>query len=113
MFSKLERCRALLQAAEKIASVLLRRASTPWTSRKRQDVFGLGMPYPRVIPHSDGAGSVDQFGEGVASEWMGWEVWCYGAQSYRLFGTAAEFTVVPWIRLLRYPRTCQWNRAHV
>jgi len=26
---------------------------------------------------------------------MGRSVWCYGAQSYRPFGTAAEFTVVP------------------
>jgi NADPH2:quinone reductase len=53
------------------------------------------MPYPRVIPHSDGAGQVDQVGEGVSSEWAGRRVWCYGAQSYRPFGTAAEFTVVP------------------
>src|ERR1700740_3849609 len=53
------------------------------------------MPYPRVIPHSDGAGRVDQLGVGVPSEWMGRSVWCYGAQSYRPFGTAAEFSVVP------------------
>jgi NADPH2:quinone reductase len=53
------------------------------------------MPYSRVIPHSDGAGRVDQVGEGVPSEWVGRAVWCYGAQSYRPFGTAAEFTVVP------------------
>jgi NADPH:quinone reductase len=53
------------------------------------------MPYPRVIPHSDGAGRVDQVGDGVTSEWLGKSVWCYGAQSYRPFGTAAEFTVVP------------------
>jgi NADPH2:quinone reductase len=53
------------------------------------------MPYPRVIPHSDGAGRVDQVGEGVSSDWVGRAVWCYGAQSYRPFGTAAEFTVVP------------------
>jgi NADPH2:quinone reductase len=67
----------------------------PGDIKKRQDSFGLGMPYPRVIPHSDGAGQVDQVGEGVPSEWVGRRVWCYGAQSYRPFGTAAEFTVVP------------------
>jgi NADPH2:quinone reductase len=38
---------------------------------------------------------VDQVGEGVSSDWVGRAVWCYGAQSYRPFGTAAEFTVVP------------------
>jgi NADPH2:quinone reductase len=67
----------------------------PGDIKKRQNAFGYGMPYPRVIPHSDGAGRVDQLGAGVPSEWMGRSVWCYGAQSYRPFGTAAEFTVVP------------------
>ena len=67
----------------------------PGDVKKRQDTFGVGMPYPRVIPHSDGAGRVDQLGAGVPSEWMGRSVWCYGAQSYRPFGTAAEFTVLP------------------
>src|SRR6202041_2688958 len=67
----------------------------PGDVKKRQDSFGIGMPYPRVIPHSDGAGRVDQVGEGVPSDWIGRSVWCYGAQSYRPFGTAAECTVVP------------------
>ncbi len=67
----------------------------PGDTKKRGDAFGVGMLYPRVIPHSDGAGRVDQVGAGVSSEWMGRAVWCYGAQSYRPFGTAAEFTVVP------------------
>jgi NADPH2:quinone reductase len=75
----------------------------PGDIKKRQDSFGLGMPYPRVIPHSDGAGQVDQVGEGVSSEWVGRRVWCYGAQSYRPFGTAAEFTVVPLDHLAPLP----------
>src|SRR5262245_540459 len=57
--------------------------------------LGVGMPYPRVIPHSDGMGPVDLVGEGVSQEWIGRRVWCYGAQSYRPFGTAAEYTVIP------------------
>ena len=67
----------------------------PGDIKKRQNAFGYGMAYPRVIPHSDGAGRVDQLGAGVSSEWMGRSVWCYGAQSYRPFGTAAELTVIP------------------
>src|ERR1700752_4568250 len=66
----------------------------PGDTKKRDDSFGIGMAYPRVIPHSDGSGRVDQLGIGVPSEWMGRSVWCYEAQSYRPFGTAAEFTVV-------------------
>ena len=75
----------------------------PGDTKKRGDTFGLGMPYPRVIPHSDGAGRVDQIGPGVSPEWIGRNVWCYGAQSYRAFGTAAEFTVVPVDRVAPLP----------
>ena len=67
----------------------------PGDVKKREDAFGIGMSYPRVIPHSDGAGTVDAVGQGVSQEWLGRRVWCYGAQSYRPFGTAAEYTVVP------------------
>ena len=76
----------------------------PGDIRKRKDDFGYGMTYPRVIPHSDGAGKIDQVGDGVSSEWIGKSVWCYGAQSYRPFGTAAEFTVVPADQVAPLPR---------
>lgn len=76
----------------------------PGDIKKRQDAFGYGMPYPRVIPHSDGAGQVDEVGEAVPSEWLGESVWCFGAQSYRPFGTAAEFTVVPVDQVARLPQ---------
>ena len=66
----------------------------PGDIKKREDSFHVGMPYPRVIPHSDSSGIVDEVGEGVPREWIGRRVWCYGAQSYRPFGTAAEYTVV-------------------
>src|SRR5262249_10768080 len=67
----------------------------PGDIKKRESALGLGMPYPRVIPHSDGAGRVDKVGAGVSSDWMGRSVWCYGAQSYRPFGTVAELAAVP------------------
>ena len=53
------------------------------------------MRYARVIPHSDGAGVIDAVGAGVSQDRIGQRVWCYGAQSYRPFGTAAELVVVP------------------
>src|SRR3954469_24459236 len=67
----------------------------PGDTKKRSDSFGVGMPFPRVVPHSDGSGIVDAVGEGVERSRVGQRVWVYGAQSYRPFGTAAEFTVVP------------------
>lgn len=49
------------------------------------------MAYPRIIPHSDGAGVIDAVGDGVDERRVGWAVWCYGAQTYRPLGTAADF----------------------
>ena len=67
----------------------------PGDTKKRRGWLGSRMPYPRVIPHSDGAGIVDAVGPGVVPGRVGRRVWVFGAQSYRPFGTAAEFTVVP------------------
>ncbi len=66
----------------------------PGDIKKRQDTFGVGMSFPKVIPHSDGAGIIDRVGGGVPESRVGERVWCFGAQSYRPFGTAAEYTVV-------------------
>lgn len=67
----------------------------PGDTKKRRGWLGSAMPYPRVIPHSDGAGTIDAVGAGVDRGRVGRRVWLYGAQSYRPFGTAAQFTVVP------------------
>lgn len=67
----------------------------PGDVKKRQDTFGVEMAFPRVIPHSDGAGIIDRVGRSVPGSRVGERVWCFGAQSYRPFGMAAEYTVVP------------------
>ena len=72
----------------------------PGDIKKRQDALGVGMPFPRVIPHSDGAGTIDRVGEGVPASRVGERVWCFGAQSYRPFGTAAEYVVLPSARVV-------------
>lgn len=81
----------------------------PRDTKKVTDVFGLGMPYPRVIPHSDGAGTVDMVGDGVSQGLVGKRVWCFGAQSYRPFGTAAEFTSVPADRVVPLPENVSFE----
>src|SRR6201981_3389862 len=83
----------------------------PGDVKKRQDSFGIGMPYPRVIPHSDGAGTVDAVGADVSLEWIGRRVWCYAAQSYRPFGTAAEYTVVPMQQAVPLPETVPFEQG--
>jgi NADPH:quinone reductase len=49
------------------------------------------MEFPRIIPDSDGAGIVDQVGDGVTRLGIGQRVWLYnGQRNGRAFGTAAE-----------------------
>lgn len=67
----------------------------PGDTKKRRGWLGSAMSYPRVIPHSDAAGVLDTVGEGVEPSRVGQRVWVYGAQSYRPFGTAAQYTIVP------------------
>ena len=55
----------------------------------------VAMPFPRVIPHQDGAGVIDQVGEGVPAARVGERVWLYEAQLGRAFGTAAEYVALP------------------
>jgi NADPH2:quinone reductase len=50
------------------------------------------MEFPRVIPNSDGAGVIDQVGDGVTRLSVGQRVWLFnGQRNGRAFGTAAEY----------------------
>lgn len=53
----------------------------------------LGNAY--IIPHSDGAGVIDQVGAGLPASRMGERVWTWNAQWQRPHGTAAEYVVLP------------------
>jgi NADPH2:quinone reductase len=59
--------------------------------------------FPRVIPHSDGAGEIDMVGEGVAPSRVGERVWTWNGQWKRPFGTAAEYIVLPENQAVRLP----------
>ncbi|WP_297798487.1 NADPH:quinone reductase [uncultured Eudoraea sp.] len=67
----------------------------PGEVKKRADTYGVGMPYNKIIPHSDGSGYISKVGSRVDEKWIGKKVLCFGAQSYRQFGTAAEYCCVP------------------
>ena len=64
-----------------------------WKARLRGR--GAGLPFPIIIPHSDGAGVVDAVGESVDGHRVGQRVWVMNAQWQRPFGTAAEYVVLP------------------
>lgn len=59
--------------------------------------------FPRVIPHSDGAGVIDEVGDGVSKSRIGERVWVWNGQWRRAFGTAAEFIVVPTTQAVALP----------
>jgi len=59
--------------------------------------------WPRVIPHSDGAGVIDQVGEGVPKSRVGERVWVWNGQWKRPFGTAAEFIALPATQAIKLP----------
>lgn len=51
--------------------------------------------WPRLVPHSDGAGVIDQIGDGVPQSRIGERVWVWNGQWRRPFGTAAEYITLP------------------
>lgn len=51
--------------------------------------------WPRLIPQSDGAGIIDQVGDGVPPSRIGERVWVWNGQWRRPFGTAAEYIALP------------------
>ena len=78
-------------------------AVNPSDTKARSGWGGGAMPFPRVIPHQDGAGVIDAVGAGVPASRVGERVWVYEAQRGRAGGTAAEFTVVPAAQAVALP----------
>jgi NADPH2:quinone reductase len=66
---------------------------------------GLRSPiaYPRVIPHSDGAGIIEAVGQGVDSARVGERVWLWNGQWGRPMGTAAQFCALPTRQAVELP----------
>ena len=61
------------------------------------------MVAPRVIPHSDGAGTIAAVGEGVDMARIGERVWIWTGQWKHPFGTAAEYIALPAAQAVRLP----------
>jgi NADPH2:quinone reductase len=53
----------------------------PGDTKQRRGWLGSQMPFPRVIPHSDGAGVIEAVGQGVDPQRVGRRVWVCGAQA--------------------------------
>src|SRR5207237_955202 len=75
----------------------------PSDVKKRAGLRGQVISDPRIIPHSDGAGVIDQVGAGVPKARLGERVWVHSAQFQRADGTAAEHVTVPALLATRLP----------
>jgi NADPH2:quinone reductase len=67
--------------------------------------------FPRVIPHSDGAGVIDQVGPGVDETRIGQRVWIWNAQWLRPFGSAAEYVVLAEAQAVPLPARTGFDAA--
>lgn len=67
----------------------------PSDVKNRNGFYNDPMPFPLIVPHSDGAGEVDAVGRGVDGRRIGERVWLWNAQFGRPFGSAAEYVVLP------------------
>lgn len=83
------------QAAD--GQVLVRVAASgvnPVDVKRRRGGRG-SMSAARVIPHFDGAGTIEAVGDGVDQARVGERVWLWGAQWQRDHGTAAQYVALP------------------
>ena len=53
------------------------------------------LQFPRIIPHSDGAGNIEAVGNGVDTNRIGERVWLWNGAFGRAFGTCAEYISLP------------------
>jgi NADPH2:quinone reductase len=67
----------------------------PSDVKSRAGLRSRELPFPRIVPHSDGAGVIDRVGDGVPAARLGERVWVWNAAWKRAFGTAAQYVVLP------------------
>jgi NADPH2:quinone reductase len=67
----------------------------PSDVKSRAGVRTKTLAFPRIVPHSDGAGVIDRVGDGVDPGRIGERVWLWNAAWARAFGTAAQYVVLP------------------
>ena len=78
---------------------------------KRRAGLTTRLAFPRVIPHQDGAGVIDQVGAGVPESRIGERVWLFESQFGRPFGSAAEYTVQPSAHGVRMPDSVTYEQG--
>jgi NADPH:quinone reductase len=94
---------ATLQAAPGEVRVKLAASGVNPSDVKSRQGSTRKIAWPRVIPQSDGAGVIDQVGDGIAKSRIGERVWVWNGQWKRAFGTAAEYIALPAAQAVKLP----------
>jgi NADPH2:quinone reductase len=81
---------------------------TDWKTRRGS---GPGQPlaFPAVVPHQDGAGTVDALGPGMEDLAVGQRVWLWEAAWQRADGTAQEYVVLPRAQAVPLPDAASFD----
>lgn len=70
-------------------------------------------PFPKIVPHSDGAGIIEAVGEGVPSSRIGERVWIWNGQWQRAHGTAADYIALPTEQAVPLSDSCSFEQGAV
>jgi NADPH2:quinone reductase len=82
-------------AAGEVRVKLASSGVNPSDVKSRAGVRNKTLPFPLIVPHSDGAGVIDQVGHGVNPARIGERVWVWNAAWQRPMGTAAQYVALP------------------
>lgn len=75
----------------------------PSDVKSRAGLRSTVLPFPRIVPHSDGAGVIERVGDGVPAARIGERVWVWNAAWKRPDGTAAQYVVLPSVQAVTLP----------
>jgi NADPH2:quinone reductase len=79
----------------------------PSDVKPRGGYRGRAMPFPRVIPHSDGMGIIDALGEGVDRARVGQRVWLWNLARAAPSAPPPRRSACSRRRRSRYPAACR------
>ena len=96
-------------AADEVLVRLSRSGVNPSDVKKRAGAFPNLLNDGLVIPHSDGAGTIEAVGAQVPASRIGQRVWVYQAQYGRRLGTAAEFVAIDASRAVELPEAASFD----
>jgi NADPH:quinone reductase len=88
---------------------IARSGVNPSDVKTRSGMRSQVLPFPRLIPHSDGAGVIDEIGTGVAADRVGERVWIWNGCWGRANGTAADYIVVPAAQAVALPANTSFD----